>query len=269
VKLKVGIVGCGTIGGLIAKACVGRLNKKIELVALCDIDDKKINALNKKLKLELPKSGMDSLIKKSSLVIEAASGKISGQVLEKCIKHKKSCIIMSVGGLIGKESILKKAESQNVRVFVPSGALCGLDGVKSASVGKIYAAKLTTRKNPKALKGAPYIVHKKIDLNSIKGEKVIFKGNVIAAIKGFPQNVNVAASLSLAGIGPQKTEVNVVVSPRYTKNIHEVELEGEFGKLFTRTENVPSLDNPKTSRLAAFSAIATLKSVVSSLKVGT
>jgi aspartate dehydrogenase len=147
--------------------------------------------------------------------------------------------------------------------------LCGIDGLKSASVGRIDSVTFTTRKPPKGLDGAPYITKNNIELSSIKEETVIFEGTADDAVKGFPQNVNVAAILSLAGLGKANTRVRIVTSPDYTKNIHEVEIKGESGNITTRTENLPSKVNPKTSQLAVFSAIATLEGIVKNVRIGT
>ncbi|MBI4708486.1 MAG: DUF108 domain-containing protein, partial [Candidatus Omnitrophica bacterium] len=154
------------------------------------------------------------------------------------------------------------------QIYLPSGAICGLDGVKSASLGRIDKVTLTTRKPPRSLEGAPYLVSKGINLSQIKQETLLFEGTAEEAIRGFPQNVNVCATLSIAGIGPEKTRVKIITSPFYTSNIHEVEAEGAFGRLTVRTENVPSPQNPKTSYLAALSAIATLKQILEPVKIG-
>ena len=268
-KLKVGIIGCGTIGSQIAHACQGLLKDKVELVAICDVDTDKAVILKKALKKGPAVLKLEELIKKSCLIVEAASAKISGDVLGRCVKASRDCMIMSVGGLIGHEKLLKKAGDEDVRVYMPSGALCGIDGLKSSSVGRVDSVTLTTRKPPKGLAGAPYLKENNIDLSGVTRETVIFEGSAEDAIKGFPQNVNVSAALSLAGLGAKKTRVKIVTSPDYTRNIHEVEIEGEAGRIFTRTENVPSKSNPKTSELAVFSAIATLAGITNTVRVGT
>jgi len=268
-KLKVGIIGCGTIGSEIAKACQGRLSQRVELAGICDIDEAKASVLNNSFKKKTAVLKIDDLIEKSGIVVEAASSKVSAQVLEKCVKAGKSCLVMSVGGLLGREDLLKSAEDKAVKVYIPSGALSGIDGLKSAASGRIDSVTLITRKPPKGLEGAPFIKEKGIDLSKIKEETVIFEGSASEAVKGFPQNVNVSAVLSLAGIGAEKTRVKIVTSPSYTANTHEVEIKGEFGRIMTRSENLPSRTNPKTSALAVFSAIATLEGIVSSVRIGT
>lgn len=261
-------MGCGTIGSELARACQSKI-RNVELAAICDIDEEKARLLQLSLKKKVPVLKIDGLIKKAKFVVEAAGAKISPVVLKKAIERKKDIMIMSIGGLIGNESLLKKADGAGVKVYLPSGAICGIDGLKSASVGKIDSVMLTTKKSPKSLVGAPYLKEKNIDVWGIKEETVIFDGSAKEAVKGFPQNVNVCAILSLAGLGAEKTRVRIVTSPSFTKNMHEVEVKGEFGSLMTRTENVPSKTNPKTSQLAAFSAIATLEGAVKNLKMGT
>lgn len=268
-KLKVGIVGCGTIGGAIAKACQGELRGSVQLAAICDADRSKASALAESLNGRIPVLAIDDLVKKSDLVVEAASASVSAKVLSKCIAHGKDCLVMSVGGLIGKESLLARASKAGVRVYIPSGAVSGIDGLKSAMAGGVESVTLTTRKPPKGLTGAPYLKDNSIDLSGIKGETVVFEGSAQEAVKGFPQNVNVSAVLSLAGIGAKKTKVRIVTSPEYKGNVHEIEINGVSGRITTRTENVPSPTNPKTSAMAIFSAIATLKSAASSVRIGT
>jgi aspartate dehydrogenase len=176
---------------------------------------------------------------------------------------------MSVGGLLGNERLLKKAAARGIKVYLPSGALCGIDGLKSASVGKIDSVTLVTRKPPRGLEGAPYLKERGVDLKSISEETVLFDGSAEEAVRGFPQNVNVSAVLSLAGIGAKRTRVRIVASPGSSRNIHEVEITGEAGRITARTENVPSAANPRTSALAVFSAIATLEGITGGVKIGT
>jgi len=268
-KIRVGIIGCGTIGGELALACHVRMKNTVDLVAICDAEKEKCDTMQKVIKKKIQLLKVDELIKKVDLVVEAASSKISADILKKAINAQKDILIMSIGGLLGNEDLLVKAAKAGIKVYLPSGAVCGVDGLKSASVGKIDSVTLTTRKSPKSLSGAPYLKENNIDIWAIKDETVIFEGSAMDAVKGFPQNVNVCAILSLAGIGAKNTRVRIVASPAYTKNTHDLEIEGEFGRLTTKTENVPSKTNPKTSQLAVFSAIATLEGVVKSVKLGT
>lgn len=268
-KIKVGIIGCGTIGSELAIACAARMRDSMDLIGICDSDEKKTSALNGLLKGKVPVMKLDGLIKKADLIVEAASALVSADILKKAIESKKDIMIMSIGGLIGNEDLLQRAAKESIKVYLPSGAISGIDALKSARAGRIDSVTLTTRKPPRGLEGAPYLKEKDIKLSDISKETVIFDGTAKEAIKGFPQNVNVCAALSLAGIGADKTRVRIVTSPDYVKNIHEVEIKGDFGNITTRTENVPSGSNPKTSQLAIFSAIATLEGIAESVRIGT
>lgn len=268
-RLKVGIVGCGVIGSELAKAIDERFSLMAELVALCDVDEAKASKLSGSLKANPRCVSIEELIEASDLVIEAASMDISAEVAHKALSKGKDAMVMSVGGLIGQEGLFDLANQKGTHLYIPSGALCGLDGVKSASIGKITSATLITRKPPDGFRGAPYVVKNNIDLDSIRDETLLFEGSVTEAVKGFPQNVNVAASLSLAGIGPELTRVKIVTSPDFSQNSHELTLVGEFGSLTARTDNLPSPKNPKTSFLAALSAIATLKGILENVRIGT
>ncbi len=266
--LKIGIVGCGTIGSGLAEAIRQRFKDRATLVALYDSDKEKADSLAGSLAEPPSILPLDDLIKECDLVVEATSPSFSGELARKALLADRDVMVMSVGGLV-EGDIFELANQKHRHVYVPSGAICGLDGVKSALMGRVYRVTLVTRKPPKGLEGAPYVVENKIDLNSIKGEAVIFEGSAKEAIQGFPKNINVSVALSFAGIGLEKTRVRIICSPHYTSNIHEVEVEGEFGRLIARTENVPAPQNPRTSYLAVLSAIATLKGILDYVRIGT
>jgi len=262
--MKIGVIGCGAIGSVLCRFIDKELEDS-ELVAVCDIDKGRAEKVVESLGSKARVTDIDNLIKESELVVEAVSPSIVKSLLEKCIEHKKHLMVMSVGGIIQNIGLLDKLTA---RLFIPSGAICGIDGVKAANVEEISSATITSTKSPKSLEGAPYIVENNIDLGAIKEKKIIFEGNALEAIKGFPKNVNVSAVLSLAGIGAEKTKVKVVVDPSIKRNMHEIEVIGSFGKLYTKTENVLSHLNPKTSHMAVLSACATLKRLVGHVKIG-
>lgn len=269
-KIKIGLVGCGAMGSEIAKAIDTRFRDKAVLTAISDIDKKKAEGLKKELKGLPDILQIDGLIKKADLVIEAASKEVSGEIAKKAISAKKDVMIMSTGGIIKDyRALFDLAERNGCKVYLPSGAILGLDGVKAASLGRISRVELTTRKPPAGLSGAPFIEKNNIDLNKIKTETTIFEGNALEAIEGFPANINVSCALSIAGIGPEKTIVKIVTSPEYKGNTHEIFVEAESGKLVTRAENVPSPRNPKTSYLAVLSVIAALEQILGPVKIGT
>lgn len=262
--MKIGVIGCGAIGSVLCRF-IDKEIKDSKLVAICDIDKHKAKEIANSLDSKPAVAEIDDLIAKSELVIEAVSPSIVRSLLQKCIEKKKHLMVMSVGGIIQNMELLDKLTA---RLFIPSGAICGIDGVKAAGIETITSATITSTKSPKSLEGAPYIIDKKIDLGKITKKTTIFEGSALEAIKGFPKNVNVSAVLSLAGIGAEKTKVKVVCDPDIKTNMHEIEVIGSFGRLRTITENVKSPLNPKTSHLAVLSACATLKRLAGFVKIG-
>jgi aspartate dehydrogenase len=268
-KLKVGIIGCGTIGSSLAKTLVREFSRWVEVVALCDHTRSKALVLQQVLKAKAEVLPLNELIQKCDFILEAASAEISGKVAEKSLLLGKQVLIMSVGGLIGSKVFTKGFEIKGGRLWIPSGAVAGVDALLAASRGQIKQVRLVTRKPPEGLGSAPYF--KKRAFPILKGEQEIcvFRGNVTEAVKGFPQNINVSAVLSFAGIGARKTEVEIWTSRKYTVNQHEVLVEGDFGQIQTVTRNVPAEDNPKTSRLAILSAEAMIRKIFSLIRIGT
>ncbi len=262
--MKIGIIGVGAIGSLLCKFIDKEL-PDCEVVALCDLDEDKAKEVAQGAESKPIVTDIDTVIKESDLIVEAVSPSIVGSLLKKCIAHKKHLMVMSVGGIILNMDLLPKLTG---RLFIPSGAICGVDGIKAANIEEIESATIISTKSPKSLEGAPYLEKNNVDLGKITEKTTIFKGNALDAIKGFPKNVNVSAVLSLAGIGPEKTRVKVICDPNIKRNMHEVEVIGSFGRLKTITENVKSPLNPKTSHMAVLSACATLKRLTSFVKIG-
>jgi len=270
--IKVGIVGCGAIGGEICKA-FDEMVVSADLAALSDRDLGSARELAGSLKHAKPRAvSTPELIDAVDLVVECASQSAVKEVVIPALGRGKDVMIMSVGALTDEgllRQIRELARKNNCKVYLPSGAIVGLDGLKSASVAKINSVTLTTRKPPASLEGAPYIVQHKINLSTLKKATILFEGSAEEAVKGFPVNVNVAATLSLAGMGAKRTKVRIVADPALKRNVHEILVEGDFGRFETRVENVPSPSNPKTSYLAALSAIATLKKIAEPIQIGT
>jgi len=217
---------------------------------------------------------IDEILKRDDvqIVIEAASQEAVRQYALKVLSSNKDLMVMSTGALLDDDlltRIMKTAKESGRKIYVPSGAIVGLDNIKSAAIGYIKEVTLTTRKPPISLKGAPYVEKSKINLTLLKEPLVLYEGVAREAVKLFPQNVNVAASLSLAGVGPDKTRVKIIVDPNIKNIVHEIHVKGEFGEIYTKTINRPCPTNPKTSYIAALSAIATLRKVSSSIVIGT
>ncbi|MFA5349966.1 MAG: aspartate dehydrogenase [Candidatus Omnitrophota bacterium] len=270
-QLKIGIVGCGAIGSSLANEIVAGLRKDACLVALYDIKMEKSQALSRKLTrdLSLYVGSLKALIKRSDLVIEASSAKASWEIASQSLSGGCKIMVMSVGGMVGHlDDLYVLSRKNNAMVYFPSGAISGVDALKAANIAGVRKVTLTTRKNPKAFSGVEYVA-KHFKLEGLKHDKVLFNGSAAQAVKYFPQNINVAAVLGLAGMGMHKTRVRIIASPKVDKNIHEIEIESRAAKIFTRTENILHPQNPKTSFLAVLSAIATLKQILQPVKIGT
>jgi len=271
-KLKIGIVGCGAIGSSLAKAVKKDFCSRAEISALFDLESKRAQALSRSLcgARGIVAKDLAHLIAKSDLVIEAASAKSSWEIAQRVLMKRRDIMIMSVGGIAAHGKKLSAlAEKCNARVYIPSGAIAGIDALKSASAGKVKSVTLTTTKNPKAFEGVEYVRKMGVNLSKIKEDIILFSGSAEQAVRCFPQNINVAGILSIAGIGQAKTKVRIVASPKTTKNIHEVRIDSEAATIVTRAENVLHPENPKTSFLAVLSAIATLRQILEPIKVGT
>ncbi|HDM36865.1 MAG TPA: aspartate dehydrogenase [Candidatus Syntrophoarchaeum butanivorans] len=260
--LRIGIIGCGAIAEAIVKGSSSL--DRIKITGLYDRHPEKVSYLSGLLREPPEALTFDDMLGACDLIIEAASQGAVKEFVPPALEAGKDVMIMSVGAL-GDQELLDRikriAEANNCKIYIPSGAIAGVDGVKAAAGSKIKRVRLTTRKPPRAfgVENEENAMH----------ERVLFEGPAREAVKLFPANVNVSLTLSLAGMGPDRTEVRIIQDPSIDLNIHEVEVEGDFGRMHLRFENLPSPSNPKTSFLAALSAIALIKRVSEPIEVGT
>ena len=258
--LKVGIVGMGVIGRRVAEA-VSRGIPGTTLVG--------VTVRQPATAAGYPALALDELIERADLIVEAATQAALREFGPAVLSAGKHLMVLSVGALVGVlDDWAALAEKHGARILVPSGAIAGLDGVKGAREGQITAVTMETRKPPRGLAGAPYIEERRIDLDRITTETLIFEGPATEAVRAFPANVNVVAALSLAGIGPERTRIKIYAVPGLTRNVHRVTIRGEFGRLSVEIENVPS-ENPRTGKLSYLSTIALLRDLGATLRVGT
>ena len=266
---KLGIIGCGAIGTEIACA-VDNGDINVILEACCDTDKSKYHLLVSKLKKAKPAlMDMEKLIKKCDLVVECAQKAAVADIFKMAIKHNRDIVFLSAGGVLENMELVEQARSKLINVYVPSGAVVGIDGLDAAKYRGLKQVTLITRKPPKAFKGVKYLEEKGINPDDIVTETVIFDGTAREAVIGFPANINVAATLSIAGIGPDATRVKIIADPFVSTNKHELIVEGDFGRFRAITENFPSPNNPKTSYLTSLSAIVLIKKIVEPLHIGT
>lgn len=235
------------------------------LVALFDVSENNLQNLKSKLHTS-PKAYPDFggfLSSGADIVIEAASQDAVRTFGKAVLEAGKDLMIMSVGALADSgflAELLQAAAKRGCRIYVPTGAIAGIDAIRSVR-HLLESVTLTTTKSPKALAGAPFFETNKVELKDITKSTVIYEGAAADAVKSFPANVNVAAVLSLAGIGVDKTKVRIVADPQATTNQHEILATGGFGEIRITVNNVPSPGNPKTSFLAVLSAIECLRSI--------
>ncbi|MDQ3835762.1 MAG: aspartate dehydrogenase [Thermoproteota archaeon] len=274
-KRIVGLLGCGTIGTHLALAIGSGEIANASLEGIFDIIQENAKTLKSKLKTDVQVYyDFESLIDAPvDVIIEAASQEAVRRFSKHIVAAGKDLMIMSVGALSDSALLAELTEIASLskgknRIYVPSGAIAGIDAIRSVR-NLIETITLTTTKSPKSLSGAPFLTGKNIDLDSITEITQIYEGSASEAVKLFPANVNVAAVLSLAGVGSYKTRVRVVVNPHATTNRHEIMATGSFGDIKITVNNVTAPGNPKTSFLAVLSAIECLRSICDDgIKIG-
>jgi aspartate dehydrogenase len=178
-------------------------------------------------------------------------------------------IPVSVGGLLDNWHLVELARTTGARINVPSGAVLGLDAVRAAELGDIRRVTIVTRKPPAGLEGAPHIGEHQIDLKAVEEPLKVFEGSARDGVAAFPANVNVAAALGLAGIGPDQTWLEVWADPTVSRNTHSITVESDSARFELKIENVPTEENPRTGRIVVLSTLAALKRLVDPLTVGT
>lgn len=265
-----GILGCGAIGTGIARSLFCELKATCRLDGIYDPVASKITALENSVnQSRLGKKSFHELLRSCDLMVEATNADNVPSLIRTALEAKKHVLVMSVGQMLHAKNLFSLARRKKISILIPSGAIAGIDAIKAASLSRIDRLVLTTRKPLSGLSGIPYLKLKGIDPLTIDKETVVFEGNVASAVKYFPQNINVAATLALASGVMDKIVIRIVTSPEFKTNSHEIDIRGEFGQMLTRTENVISPENPKTSYLAVLSGIQTLKDFCSGVRIGT
>lgn len=267
--MNICIIGGGFIGSTIAK----ELERMDEVGSTLIVDryQERVEELAKECMKVRYAPDLGSALDDVGLVVESASQEAVREYAPMVLESGRDLVVLSVGAFVDQglyESCKSLAEEYDCKLYVPSGAVAGTDGLRSASVGRIDEVVLISYKPPSALKDVEYLQKKGIDLDAIERAKVVFNGHAQDAVKHFPKNINVAATVSLTGIGFEKTRVRIVADPNISRNIHRLIVKGEFGEIECNARNLPSEENPKTSILAALSAIATVKKIVGHVWIG-
>lgn len=268
---SLGIVGCGAIGSLVARLLEKR-GSSFRVTAVLDRTLSSAFQLSKALRSS-PRVCRDlpSLLSRCDIVLEAASVKAVRPVVEAALRRKKPVVVMSAGGfLLNCRRLTGLAERNRTKVYLPSGALCGLDGLKAArQTGRLKTVEIISTKPPRGFRGAPGLTpSQERALYKAKSPFYLYQGGVSGAVRRFPANVNVAATLALASGIPDRVKVRVVADPRAKLNQHAITVSGDFGELSAVTRNRPSKQNPKTSALAIQAALALFERLENYVEVG-
>jgi aspartate dehydrogenase len=266
-KARVVVAGLGAIGA----AVVRELDRGIEGLVLAAVSAQSIEkhrAWLDALKTRPEVLPIEKLAEAADIVVECAPSRLVRSIVAPVVTSGKTAIVLSVGALLENEDLIDLAKKNGGQIVVPTGALIGLDAVTAAAEGTIHSVRMVTRKPLQGLAGAPHLVENNLSIEGLTEPLRIFEGTAREAAKGFPANLNVAVALSLAGIGPDRTRVEIWADPTVTRNTHRIEVDSDSARFSMSIENIPS-ENPRTGRITALSVIACLRKQRASLRIGT
>ncbi len=267
-QLRIALAGLGAIGQALARSLWQDPLPGVVLSAVSARDADKARRFLDSINCPVPVCEIDALEPHADLVVECAPAALLPRIATPFLKQGKSVMVLSVSALLFNEELIELARESAGRLLVPTGALIGLDAVAAAAEGQIHSVRMVTRKPPKGLAGAPHLIEHNISVEGLTSAKKVFEGNARAAAKGFPANLNVVVALSLAGIGPEKTTLEIWADPGVTRNTHTIEVDSDSARFTMTIENIPS-ENPKTGRIVAQSVRALLRKMRAPLAVGT
>jgi aspartate dehydrogenase len=265
--MRIAIAGLGTIGRTLARGLADGI-PGVTLAAVAARDEEKARGWLDEEGIEVPVVGLDEFPDHADLAVECAPAAIIEQICRPMLGVGKQVMVLSCGALLPRPELLELARQKGGRIVVPTGGLLGLDAVAAVAEGTVHSVKMTTRKPPNGLAGAPHLVKNAISVDGLNAAKLVFSGTAREAAAGFPANVNVVAALALAGIGPERTMIDIYADPAVTRNCHVIEVDADSARFTLSIENVPS-ENPKTGKIVALSIIATLRKLGAPLRVGT
>lgn len=266
-EIPVAIAGFGAIGRKVGQ----RLDEGIPGLRLAAVSARNVEraaGIVAKYRNPVLIAPVEKLTEFADIVIECAPAEIFTEIAEPVVRAGQTLVVISVGALIAHPEISELAKETGARILVPTGALLGLDAVQAAAEGKIESIRMISRKPPIGLMGAPFLIEHGIDLRGITKPLKLYEGSVREAVKGFPANLNVAAALSLAGIGPDRTIIEIWADPQLTRNTHTIVVVSDSAEFTMTIANIPS-ENPKTGKITALSVIAALRKFRSPVCIGT
>jgi aspartate dehydrogenase len=264
---RIAIAGLGAIGRALARRLADGV-PGVTLACAAARDRAKAQAWLDAQQIACPLVELDALPHHADLAVECAPASILEDICRPMLQAGKRVMVLSAGALLPREHLIELARANGGQIMVPTGALLGLDAVSAAAEGTIHSVRMITRKPPGGLAGAPYLVKNNISVEGLNTAKCVFTGTAREAAAGFPANVNVVAALSLAGIGPDRTTIDIWADPAVTRNCHKIEVESDSARFSLSIENIPS-ENPKTGKITALSVLAALRKIHAPLRVGT
>jgi aspartate dehydrogenase len=267
-RLRVGLAGLGGVGLEVARRLIDGEVPELELAAVSVRDAEKARRNLPQLGDMIGLRTFTALADDCDIVVECLPPVHFRDIAISAIDKGRILVPLSVAQLLDHWDLVERAREKGARIVVPTGALIGLDAVRAAAEGNVQSVTMVTRKPPAGLDGAPYLVQRGISVKDLKEPLKVFDGSARDGARGFPANVNVAAALSLAGIGPDRTRLEIWADPTITRNTHRIAVESEVARFSMEIAGIPS-QNPRTGRIVALSTIAALRGLVSPLKIGT
>jgi aspartate dehydrogenase len=264
---RVAIAGLGAIGTAVMDALDAGI-PGCELVAIAARDAAKARSRVSRLRRPVPVTTLAELEPLADMVVECLPAELLADVATPFLRAGKTVIVLSASALLLRPELIELARETGGQIVVPSGALLGLDAVTAAAEGTIHAVRMVTRKPVRSLLGAPYLAEHGIEIARITEPLCVFNGTPRGAAAGFPANLNVAVALALAGIGPDRTTLEIWADPALTRNTHTIVVDSDSARFSMTIENIPS-DNPRTGRITALSVIAWLRKLNAPLRIGT
>jgi aspartate dehydrogenase len=264
----VAVAGLGAVGQAVARA----LDKGIpglQLVAVSARNRARAQGIVSSFQTLVPVQELGRLAEKADIVVECLPSAAFPAVAEPTLRAGRTLVVISVGALLAYPHIPEMAAQYGGEIIVPTGALLGLDAVQAAAQGTINSIRMITRKPPAGLANAPYLRENGITLDGLSQPLKIFEGSARNAIKGFPANVNVAVALSLAGIGPDDTHIEIWADPTIDRNWHTIKIDSDSARFEMSINNIPTEENPATGKITALSVVAALKKMASPVRIGT
>ena len=266
--LRVGIAGLGTVGFPVAKWLDGGV-EGLALSAVAAGNQERAKERIQGFNTKVPILGIEEVVGMSDVVVESAPPEMFAEIAETVLRAGLLFVPLSVTSLLDRMDLIDLARETGARIIVPTGAILGLDALRSAALGKVYSVTMVTRKPPKGLEKAPFVIEQGIDLERLDEALMLYRGTAGEAAKKFPANVNVAVALGLAGIGPEKTDFEIWADPGVTRNTHTIKVEAETANFEMTIAVQPTEDNPATGRIVPLSVMETLRGLVTPFKVGT